>query len=177
MRHVVPYLLLIPALLLVACGGSNSTSSELMTAENLFAQMCGSTPGDLRGLSIGASVDAVLKVETTEPLVREDDTYLVYTFPLDDNSLYSVTYSLDEVGLYEIQIEADLTDKTLTGELFDEIKQVFEARYGIPFKAKSGQASWILEHEQYQEIEVLLVDESEDYDTGKLAVGFYAFQQ
>ncbi len=138
--------------------------------------MCGPETGDLRGLSIGAPANTVMQAEKAEPLVQEENTYLVYTFPLPNNSLYSVTYSLDELGLYEIQIEADLTDKELTHQLFERFRNLFETRYGIPLKAKDNEASWVLQHDDYQEIEVLIVDESDSYDTGKLAIGFYAFQ-
>ena len=156
------FFVLIAMALFTACGGGKS--AETVAGKDLFSHMRGAESGELRGLSIGSSIKEVLKAEDSDPHVREDDTYLVYTFPLEDNSLYSVTYSLDELGLYEIQIEADLTDKELTANLFGQFKELFENRYGIPFKAEPNQASWILKHDQYQEIEVLITDESENYD-------------
>lgn len=156
------------------CGGNKEAAGE-QTTTNVFMQLAGDANSDLRGLHIGDNVQQVEQAEKAQPQTREGDEYFYYSYPLDVGGSYSVTYSVDDVGLYEIQLVVNLDSKEQAAELFKRFKQRFEQQYKVPSRTETDLVSWVLPHTKFQEMEVILTNESEGEKGGKLAVGFYAF--
>lgn len=142
--------------------------------ESLFDQVVGSKKGHFRGHSIGANIEEVKKGEKEEPKDWEED-YLYYDIELNEYETYTLSYSFDEKGLYEIQIDVYLDKIETASELFKTFKTHFTKKYGISEEEDLRYGLWVLKSEMSDEIEITLVDESLDYDYAKVSISFYDY--
>lgn len=162
MKNVVAVLCV--GFFIASCGGGGGTS--------VFDSIIKSKIGHFRGVEIGAALDEVKKSESDKPQDEEDD-YLYYDIALNGEDSYAISYSFDEKGLYEIQVDVFLEKPQAATDLFSEFRTYFGEKYGSVKEEDDGYASWLITSDISEEIEISLIDESEGYDYGKISITFY----
>ena len=79
-----------------------------------------SDSGLFRNVSISSTLEEVKATEKVNP-TNEQEGYLYYEYPLPNNNKYTLTYSFDDKGLYEIQADIFIAD---TNALASELKEL-----------------------------------------------------
>ena len=143
------------------------------SSDSVFEKILISESGDFRGVSIRSFAEEVKQIESIPPKNPESD-YLFYEFPLDGNEeFYTVGYSFNEKGLYEILLDVNLAQTQDALQLFKDLKENFELRYGNPKQEDETTVVWTIKSKKSEEVEVTLSDESASYNSGKISVSFY----
>lgn len=139
----------------------------------VFEKINVSSAGDFRGVTIRSAPAEVKKAEGILPKNEEDD-YLFYEISLSDHEeYYTVGYSFNEKGLYEILLDVYLEKPDEALQLFADLKANFVSRYGAPVQEDDQTLVWTIKTSQSDEVEVTLSDESQSYNSGKISVSFY----
>lgn len=151
-------------ILVVSCNSSEPA---------VFEKINISETGDFRGIALRSTPEEVKKTERVSPGNEEGD-YLFYEIPLGKNKeYYTVGYSFNEKGLYEILLDVYLDKPEEALQLFQDMKENFRLRYGSPVQEDETTVVWTMKGERSEEVEVTLSDESASYNSGKLSVSFY----
>lgn len=141
--------------------------------KSVFEKINTSEKGDFRGIFIRSSIAEVKQTEKNIPKNAEDD-YLFYEIPISENEeYYTLGYSFNEKGLYEILSDIYLKKPDDALKLFQQIKENFQTRFGNPQQEDDRTVVWTIKTEKSNEVEVTLSDESENYDSGKISISFY----
>lgn len=149
------------------------TVSCQSSGKSVFEKINTSEAGDFRGITIRSSIEEVKKKESVAPGNEESD-YLFYEIPLDKkNEYYTLGYSFNEKGLYEILLDVYLDKPEDALQLFQDMKENFKSRYGNPEQEDETTVVWTIKSEKSEEVEITLSDESASYNSGKLSVSFY----
>lgn len=152
------------SLLIISCNSSEKP---------VFEKINSSEDGDFRGVFIRSSIDEVKKQEGVPPSNEESD-YLYYEIPLGKNEeYYTLGYSFNEKGLYEILLDVYLDKPEDALQLFQDLKEKFTSRYGNPEQEDEATIVWTFTSGKSEEVELTLTDESASYNSGKLSVSFY----
>lgn len=151
-------------LLTLSCNAPSAT---------VFEKIRTSEKGDFRGVFIRSSLEEVKQTEAIPPKNEESD-YLYYEIPLDGNEeYYTVGYSFNEKGLYEILLDVNLAKTDDALQLFNDLKENFQSRFGNPKQEDETTIVWTINTEKSEEVELTLSDESANYNSGKISVSFY----
>jgi len=148
---------------LASCGSGDTPT---------FDSIIKSEEGHFRGIEIGASLDEVKKSESVKPQDEEED-YLYYDIELGADDSYAISYSFDEKGLYEIQVDVFFEQPQSAVDLFSKFRTYFGEKYGSSKEEDDGYATWLTTSSVSDEIEISLIDESAGYDYGKISITFY----
>ncbi|MGD1844634.1 MAG: hypothetical protein ACFB10_04495 [Salibacteraceae bacterium] len=133
----------------------------------------GASGGEFRGMSMGMTADQVKARESGTPM-DEDEDYLYYDYRLNLTDSYTLTYSFDRKGLYEIQVDAYFEDSkedasVLSALLLNHLSQL----HGQPEEQPDGQNTWTLKSPHSDEMELSLKNESGLFPVGKVSVAVY----
>ena len=129
--------------------------------------------GDFRGVSIRSSPEEVKQKEAIPPKNEETD-YLFYEISLNsDNEYFTVGYSFNEKGVYEILLDVNLEKPENALQLFQELNENFRLRFGVPVQEDETTIVWTFKSERSEDVEVTLSDESDNDNAGKISVSFY----
>lgn len=136
-------------------------------------QILGQPGGEFRGLSMGMTLKEVKALEPAAPIDEEED-YLYYDYHLNRNDSYTLTYSFDRKGLYEIELDAYFEDNKADAEVLTELlQQHLTNLHGEPNVSPEGMATWVLATEHSDEIELNLMNDSPMFPVGKVSVSVY----
>jgi len=125
-----------------------------------------------RGIDLDMTLAAVKSKEDTIPSEEEGD-YLFYEVKVDSSNSYTISYSFDDKGLSEVQVDIFIDNEKKAADLYTGFKNYFDRKLGQG-DSKNGFTTWIKKEEQQSgEREVELLDESGDYNYGKLSLSFY----
>lgn len=129
--------------------------------------------GDFRGVCIRSSPEEVKQKENTPPKNEEAD-FLFYEFPLNGNDeFFTVGYSFNEKGVYEILLDVNLSKPEDALGLFQSFSADFRSRYGEPRQEDESTVVWTIKSERSEEVELTLSDESDSDNAGKISVSLY----
>lgn len=157
-------------LLLAGCSSPEPVEVE---GFNLLKFLVGKEAGHFRGSNIGESMKEVEKREAQTPAkLNEKELKYVIKIPEKDSAYMEVFYQFDQYGLFEIQADVYLFDQELTGQLFAEFRTHFDKLYGKS-TMDSGYTSWKTLSKRKYEINISLIDESEDYGYSLLSITFH----
>lgn len=135
-----------------------SCSSE----ENYFEDFVGTNQGIFRGSEMGDSAEKVKKLEKLTPDNEEGEEYLHYHYEWKDNQQYTLEYSFDDEGLYEIEATAYITCHEAVGDLYNQLKTHYTKKYGIPkHDDDSGVTVWSVASGNSQKTDITIVEDSE----------------
>ncbi|MBI2280032.1 MAG: hypothetical protein HYU68_05020 [Bacteroidetes bacterium] len=92
-----------------------------------------------RVLDLNKSLTEVRKSEKKSSLVKEDEDYLEYEYPIGDNDSYKTTYFFDAAGCYEVGLDTYFSLENDAVDVLNEIKAVFENHpdFGTPSNTNS----------------------------------------
>lgn len=92
-----------------------------------------------RVLDLNKSLTEVRKSEKKSSLVKEDEDYLEYEYPIGDNDSYKTTYFFDAAGCYEVGLDTYFSLENDAVDVLNEIKAVFESHpdFGTPSNTNS----------------------------------------
>lgn len=142
-------------------------------SDSVYTKINPSQKGDFRNVFIRSSLEEVKKAESIPPKNEESD-YLFYEIPLGEKDNYfTVGYSFNEKGLYEILLDVNLLKTEDALQLFMDIKEDLKLRYGNPRQEDETTLVWTIKTEKSEEVEITLTDESASYETGKISLSFY----
>lgn len=139
-----------------------------------------SEQGHFRGLSIDDSPEKVLASEDTTKLVdrNRSDTYFYFDFPLKKksevkgaNSL-TVAYNFEDGKLYEIQADIYLESESDCEHIYEELIALFNKKYG-KYITDEDYLVWYTKLEDGDSISFELVNESSEYEAGKLSLTIF----
>jgi len=160
------FIFIIPCLMICSC-----TEEKDYVIEEVF----GDFDGQLRGVNLGVDLNSVLQAEVKRPKDQQED-YLYYDYIIGDRNSYTVSYSFDDKGLYEIQIDIYLMDnKARAEDLFDKIYLMFRDHFGEVKENDNTLALWNFKNPAGESIEINLINESDEYEYGKLSLTYYNF--
>ncbi len=163
---------LILLLVLSSCWGGKEEG------KTLFSRIQGAEKGDIRGVSLGMSLDEVKEVEAKEHLYSSSSNELQYKVPLADRKGKSrghvvVFYSFDEYGLFEVHIDVHPDREKTAAELFDRFSDHFDQRYGKSSEGEYGYMTWLTSSQAGHEVEVSLINATENRGEPLLSITFF----
>lgn len=161
--------LALAGLLFLAGCASEEDTTKVFT---LLSHIAGEQGGHFRGATIGDSPQDIVDFELAKP-AKTTEEELVYRFeiPETDSGYFEVFYQFDQYGLFEIQVDIYLFDRERTAELFSDFRGYFNELYGES-TMDSGYTTWKTLSKRKYEINVSLIDESEDYGYSLLSITF-----
>ena len=124
--------------------------------------------GIFRGVLLG---DLFEKIRSSEngTLLEQDSSYLFYEYKLDSSDTYTVEYQFENKKLSEIRLDVYIKDVRNWKILFENLKEYFNEKYG---NCTSENESFIW-RTNAGSIQIVLTDESADYDEGILSLEFF----
>lgn len=149
--------LLLAFSLLISCTGDKDVSEY----GTLFEKVMLSTEGQIRGSSIGDSMESV-RLRETLPLTDESDHYLYYSATLNENSDFLVSYYFDDEILFEVNLNIFTSSVELAQELTTNLRSYLSEKYGEPI-TDNGAPTWEIT-EQNETVEISLSTDSEEND-------------
>lgn len=160
---------------LFASCSSNEESKETKEKElTLFQKIVQDSTHHFHSVDLGQAIGEVKLAEKTKVKDEQDD-YLFYEVPIDATTNYTFAYSFDDDGLYEIQVDVFLKDKEEALGLFTEFKRDYIKKYGPMSEKDTGYAFWQILLPDSNEAEISVMEESDEFDQGKLSITFYDY--
>lgn len=154
---------------------STSDESEVTKGLTLFQKIVQDSTHHFHGIDLGQTINEVRLTEKTKVKDEQDD-YLFYEVPIDATTNYTFAYSFDDEGLYEIQVDVFLKSKEEALELFTDFKRDYIKKYGPMNEKDTGYAFWqIVLLPDSNEAEISVIEESDEFDQGKLSITFYDY--
>ncbi|MFQ5334894.1 MAG: hypothetical protein ACE5DN_02350, partial [Flavobacteriales bacterium] len=129
-----------------------------------------------RGVDIGMDADEVKSAEKAAPAYEEPGAELFYSYQLNQADSFTVSYSFDEKGLYEILcvIYIRNAETEVGNSLSNDILVHFTNHFGHPKEEHDGFKNWVFSNKYSDEIELSLQDVSDEQQY-KLSISFYDF--
>ena len=148
----------------------------VLTLIALFSVGCGETAsyydsidndpsGILRGINVNDKVEDIKAKEEAAALMIEEEDMLEYEYPLKKEDSYVVTYSLDDMGVYEITLATYFELKEEAIKVKDGLKSKYDAVYGAPsdeddfyrWESDDGAIAVELDYVNIEEGQVMLI--------------------
>ena len=151
--HKIILMLIVPSFLF-SCGGSNNEHYEIINK---------SEEGQLRGVSIGMTIEAVKAKEGLRFLKSEKSDYLHYDYPVSMGNSYTVAYDFSEEDkLYEIELTVFFDAIEDAQTLFLDFEEKFNQKYGKGEKADDGFNIWEMRSDALS-VEFAMINDSQAY--------------
>lgn len=129
--------------------------------------------GIVRGINIGDNKEKVIEKEEQEPLEKTDD-FLYYDYQVNENFAYTVLYVFDEYGLSQISMDSYLyndLDNTKSKQLYIEIKQYLNNKFGLGEEFKKVKTIWNVEAKrEYPNLKVILEQDTLSKESKKVTL-------
>lgn len=170
------FLLIIAIAYLYGCNnsGEEHASNAVDTTSYFNPKWLVTDSGLLRNINISANIKEV-KLSEQESPIDEQEGYLYYEYPLSKNNKYTLTYSFDDKGLYEIQSDIFINDtNTITTE-FRNLQAAMENKFGAPIEKHSNISIWLLNTDESDEVEIVLKNATSEQKTGTIAISVYDY--
>lgn len=121
--------------------------------------------GVFRGIHIRDSQKKIKALEQEKYLVINEDVYLKYIYPFDEQiaekGRYEVEYYFDgQDQLHEVIINAFVTDKEEASRLYEDLKVKFTGEYGDFRKNEDGYIIWQGKTLNTNQLEIALINDS-----------------
>ncbi|MGZ3882940.1 MAG: hypothetical protein ACXVP0_00655 [Bacteroidia bacterium] len=94
-----------------------------------------SPDGVIRGVNLNSKADLIKKAETIAPLEAEQG-HLYFEYQLDSLTTYSITYTLQNDSLEEINVQINCKDLDLSSKIFSDLKEYYEKKLPNPTEDK-----------------------------------------
>ncbi len=129
-----------------------------------------------RGIEIGMTFDDVKSKEKTNPDYEEKDAELYYHYDLNETDSFTISYSFDEKGLYEIHCVAFINniDEDKPKTLFYDLKNNFIDNYGQPSEENNSFTSWQAQNKFSNEFEIS-IQETSDSEKSEISISYYDY--
>lgn len=142
--------------LLFACGGNkNEHYNDILKSDK----------GNIRGVEIGASIDAVKALEDAAFLKNEMPDYLYYEYEINMGNSYTVTYDFSEENkLYEIEIAVYYDIIEDIDKLFIDFSNHFDKKCGKGKIEDDGYTIWTTTNSiNGSRVEIAMINDSDSY--------------
>ena len=154
MKKLINILVLVIVGFLFSCGTSNNEHFETIRK---------SDEGQLRGVSIGMTIEAIKSKEDLRFLKSEKPDYLHYDYSISMGNSYTVAYDFSEEDkLYEIELTVFFDAIEDAQTLFLDFEEEFNQKYGKGEKADDGFSIWKSRTEALN-VEVAMINDSQAY--------------
>lgn len=148
--------------LLFSC---NNVSDSLKEPTD-FEKIINNEEGHFRGISIGDTIDFVLKNETST-LADSAPDYLFYDTNINDSDYYTISYQFDDSGLFEIMLDVNLHSQSKTLDLYTDFLNYFSTKYGTAQKIDNFEI-WKISSNKSDKIEFALSQDSTENGEGHI---------
>mgnify|MGYP006000849077 CR=1 FL=1 len=130
-----------------------------------YDQILKSEQGQLRGIEIGATIEAVEQLENKEFLRDKMTDYLHYDYEISMGNTYTATYDFSsENELYEIEIAVFLDVVEDAEILFKNFSDHFNRKYSIGKTEGDGYMTWVTHSKNSNnEVVISMINDSEEY--------------
>ncbi len=111
-------------LLMISCSGNGSYFEQMSKIKTIQERVS----------DLNKTLTEIRKSEKKSFLVKEDENYLEFEYPLGDNDSFKATYLFDDAGCYEVGLDTYFASEENTKLVLDEIKAVFQnnPNFGSP---------------------------------------------
>lgn len=129
MNSLIKIIILSVIVFTFSCTGNDSYFEQITKVKTINERI----------LDLNKSLTEVRKSEKKSSLVKEDEDYLEYEYPIGDNDSYKITYFFDAAGCYEVGLDTYFSLETNAIEVLNEIKGMIEkdANFGTPTNTNS----------------------------------------
>lgn len=119
---------------LFSCTGNDSYYSQLTKVKTISERVA----------DLNKSLSEVRKSEKKSSLMKEDEDYLEFEYPVGKNDSYKVTYFFDAAGCYEVGLDTYFSLETDAVDVLNEIKSSFEndPNFGAPTNNVNNLYEW-----------------------------------
>jgi hypothetical protein len=91
--------------------------------------------GVIRGVDLNSKASIITQSETKSPTEVASD-FLYFEYEVDNNTNYSVSYSLKNDSLDEVEVQINCKDLELCSKLFTQLKTFYERKLPNPVEDK-----------------------------------------
>lgn len=116
MKLFIKTILLFIIVFTFSCTGNDSYFEQITEVKTINERI----------LDLNKSLTEVRKSEKKSSLVKEDENYLEYEYPIGDNDSYKTTYFFDAAGCYEVGLDTYFSLKNDAVDVLNKIKGVIE---------------------------------------------------
>jgi hypothetical protein len=149
-------ILLLVICLIYACGGNQNQH---------YNTILKSDEGNIRGVEIGAGIEAVKALEDSTFLKNEMPDYLYYEYDINMGNSYTATYDFSEENkLYEIEIAVYFDVIEDANTLFTDFSNHYNKKYGKGKIEEDGYTTWHTANSfNGGRVEIAMINDSETY--------------
>jgi hypothetical protein len=123
-------------ILLNACSGNPPAKKRIFEGYGLWMDtVLKSSDKTVRGIEIGTAVSELKKLEIISP-TEEDTSQVYYEIKADSVTNASVTYSISQNKIDEIEIIVNCKSPNEGANMFSDLKRYLESKYPTPVEEK-----------------------------------------
>lgn len=129
MNSFIKVIILFAIVFTFSCSGNDSYYKQITKVKTI----------NERVLDVNKSLTAIRKSEKKSSLIKEDEDYLEYEYPIGANDSYKTTYFFDAAGCYEVGLDTYFSLESDAVDVLNEIKAVIEKtpNFGEPTNTNS----------------------------------------
>lgn len=109
---------------LLSCSGNGSYYQQLTNVKSISDRIA----------DLNKALPEIRKSEKKSSLIKEEEDYLEFEYPIGENDSYKTTYFFDAAGCYEVGLDTYFSLETDATEVLNEIKSAIEedTNFGAP---------------------------------------------
>ncbi len=120
---------LVIVIFLLSCSGNDSYYRQLTKVKSISERIA----------DLNKTLPEIRKSEKKSSLIKEEEDYLEFEYPIGENDSYKTTYFFDAAGCYEVGLDTYFSLETDATEVLNEIKTAIETNtnFGVPTNTNS----------------------------------------
>lgn len=129
MKSIFKLTIFISITLLFSCTGNDSYYQQLTKVKSIAERVA----------DLNKTLPKIRKSEKKSSLIKEDEDYMEFEYPIGENDSYKTTYFFDAAGCYEVGLDTYFSLETDAINVLNEIKAQFEKdpNFGTPTTTNS----------------------------------------
>ncbi len=167
MKNLAKWSIFSIGIFLTSCNIGKEESSDMLSF--ISEQFSNSEEFYLRGISLEDSRKKVIELEEDSSLISATEFELVYQYRFPDAQAFTVRYFFDKQFVHEIEINIFLKSIEKADKITPEIVKILSQKFGT-YVIESGYYVWKYPVNDYLNGYLSLIDESEEYQYGKINI-------
>jgi len=134
MKFLLKLFSVLSFMFLFSCTGNDTYYTQLTKVKSIAERVA----------DLNKSLPEVRKSEKKSSLIKEDEDYLEFEYPIGENDSYKATYFFDAAGCYEVGLDTYFSLETDAADVLNEIKSSFESdpNFGPPTNNANSLYEW-----------------------------------